>query len=544
MNRVELHTHTKYSEMDGLIDIRELLTFAAAEGMKAVAVTDHANNEVFPEAEKIVQEMKRDGKLPDDFKLIYGAEVYLVDDLTTVAINEKNQSIFSDAVIIDIETTGLSVESDSIIEIGAIKLSAGKKVDSFYTLVNPERQIPDDIVELTGINNEMIKGQPLLLEVVPKLLEFIGDSIIVAHNVEFDVNFISAGAKKVGLHMNNTSIDTLALSRFLMSNMKNYKLLSVAAGLDIEYENLDHAIDYAELNMKIYLKLIEQLKMAGVENWKQVNEQYIGNGNVIKNSPRNHATVLVKNQKGLENLSKIIEISNASYYKICPRVPMSLLEKYREGLLIGSACEAGMLYKGVVNGKSKDDCIKIAKFYDYLEIQPLSNNKFMCDSSAYDNVTNEEDLKQLNQKIVELGRITGIPVVATCDAHYLYEEDLIGRIVLRCYLGFEDSFEDYGLYVRSTEEMLNEFQYLGEEIAFNIVVENTNKIADMIESNLSVNDNIKQVNNSMEITEMDAEAILSKFEEICSIELGKKWHHRVIDMFSRLKGTIEEYSME
>lgn len=330
MKRVELHIHTKYSKMDGLIDIRELLNFAVSEGMKALALTDHENIDAFSEAEKIAKEMKEEGMMPRDFKIIYGAEVYLVDDLKPVAKNEKNQGISADIVIIDIETTGFSAEHDKIIEMSAIKVSAGKEVDSFSVLINPGIHIPEEIAELTGINDEMVKDKPLISEVLPEFLHFIGDSIIVGHNGEFDFNFISANAKKMEMDINNTLVDTVPLCRMLLPEQKRFRLESVADALGIEYADSGGTIEYVRLTMKVYLKLMEFLKSRGIQNWKQVNESYIGNPDAIKNSPSFHATILVKNQEGMSNLKKIVQASNEDFYKRRARVPKSFLNKHRD----------------------------------------------------------------------------------------------------------------------------------------------------------------------------------------------------------------------
>lgn len=315
MNRVELHTHTKFSKMDGLIDVRELLTFVASAGMKAIALTDHGNIDVFPEAERIAKEMKEEGIIPQDFKIIYGTEIYLVDDLIPVAKNEKNQKIDADIVIIDVETTGFSPEHDGITEISAIKLSEGREVGRFSALVNPERHISDEIAELTGINDEMVKDKPLISDILPELMNFIGDSIIGGHNVKFDFDFIAAKAKKIGLNINNTLVDTVPLCRWLLPELQRFKLEVVADELNIEYESSESTIEYACLAAKVYFELLRLMKEKGIETWKQANKAYIGNLDAIKNLPSYHATVLVKNQKGMDNLRRIVKVSNESFYK-------------------------------------------------------------------------------------------------------------------------------------------------------------------------------------------------------------------------------------
>lgn len=539
MKRAELHTHTKYSKMDGLIDIRELLTFAASEGMRAVALTDHENIDAFSEAEKIAKEMKEEGLLPQDFKIIYGAEVYLVDDLKPVAKNEKNQKIDADIVIIDIETTGFSAEHDKIIELSAIKVSDGTEVDSFSALINPGIHIPEEIAELTGINDEMVKDKPLISEVLPEFLHFIGDSIVVGHNGEFDFNFISANAKKIEMGINNTLVDTVPLCRLLLPEQKRFKLESVVDALEIEHADSDRTIEYVRLTMKVYLKLMELLKSRGIQSWKQVNESYIGNPDVIKNSPSYHATILVKNQEGMNNLKKIVQTSNDVFYERRARVPKSFFYKHRDGLLIGSACEAGMLHQSILNEKTDEEISEVAKYFDYLEIQPLSNNKFMCDSQYYDQVNSEEDLMELNKKIIEIGKATGIPVVATCDAHYLIESDYIARTVLYNYRRFSNVFDNNGLYVRTTEEMLNEFHYWGDETAFTVVVENTNQITDMIECDVNLEQS--EENEKDELSEMEAEEILIDFMDEYGMKLDNECQERVVKLLNGLKYVDEDY---
>lgn len=489
MKRIELHTHTKRSKMDGLIDIDELLAFAANEDIKAVAITDHGNIEGFQEASEKALEMKSVRTLPDDFKMIYGAEVYLVDDLTGVTSLENERTIFSEVVVLSIETTGFSLKNDSLIEIGAIKLSNEKEVGRFHTFVNPETQISCDVEALTGITNEMVAGQPTMQEVLPAFLEFVGDSLLVSHNVSFEKGFLKANLKKNGLQLTNMWIDTLALSRLLLPTLNKFKIHIVAKKLGIERSDIQGIEADVNLIAEIFRRFVLKLESMKIEKWKQANELCAGNPNVVKNSPSYHATILVQNQTGLENLQKIIHESNETYYQRRPRVPKSLLQKFREGLLIGSACEAGELYSGILMGCEENECSVIARFYDYLEIQPIANNLFMCASSYYGEVNNEDDLREINRKIVELGKKLELPVVATSDAHYLYKKDSVARSVLLHSMGYDASVDDYGLYVRTTEEMLKEFQYLGENTAYEVVVKNTNKIAEMISAEIVIQTN-------------------------------------------------------
>ena len=484
MNRVELHTHTTCSTDDGLIRIPDLLSFASQNGMKAVAITDHGSIGGFSEASQVVSEMKKQQRLPDDFKMIYGVEAYLVDDLTGVVMRENGQSISDDVVVIDIETTGFSAENDSIIEIGAIKLSDGQEVENFYALVKPENEIPQYIEELTGISNEMVQNQPSIEKILPQLIEFVGDCVVVGHNVKFDVSFLLINASRFGLTLEPTCVDTLPISRLLFPHAARFRLASVAEELGIEYDNLHRVVDDARLTAQIYLKLVDILKSRALNTWKEVNEKYIGNSNAVKRSLCYHATILAKDRNGLENLQHIVEVSEENYYYQRPRIPKSLLQKYREGLLVGSACEAGELYSAVIDDKSEAECIELAKFYDYIELQPISNNKFMCENERYRNIHNKDDLQRMNRLIIEIGNKLGKPVVATSDAHYLRKEDSVKRVNLLQELGFEDVSDCQGLHIRTTKEMLHDFEYLGEKEAHRIVVENTNKIADMISNDI------------------------------------------------------------
>lgn len=484
MKRIELHTHTNRSEMDGLIDIGELLTFAAHEDMRAVAITDHGNIDAFQKASDKMREMKNVGTLPSDFKMIYGAEVYLVDDLTGCTPSDNECSISSGAVVVSIETTGFSLKYDSIIEIGAIKLANGKEVDRFHTYVNPETQISSDVEALTDITNEMLDGQPTLQEVIPIFLEFIGNSLLVSHNVSFEMMFLKANFKKCGLQLQNMWIDTLTLSRILLPTLNKYKIHMVAKELGVERLDAQGIEGDVNLIAGIFNKFVLTLESMKIETWKQANELCAGNVGIIKNSPSYHATVLVQNQTGLENLEKIIQESNETYYQRRPRVPKSLFQKYREGLLIGTACEAGELYSTILMGSDEAECDAIAQFYDYLEIQPVANNLFMCANSYYNEVNSEDDLREINRKIVGIGKKLDLPVVATSDAHYLYKKDSIARTALLESMGYDALSDNYGLHMRTTEEMLEEFQYLGEDTAYEVVVKNTNKIAEMIFANI------------------------------------------------------------
>ena len=483
MQRVELHTHTKASQMDGLIDIKQLIEFANEAGMKAVAITDHGSIEAFPEAQDIIYRLKQERKISEDFKMIYGTEVYLVDDTTGAVINEKGQDIYSDVVVLDIETTGVSAEFDRIIEIAAVEicdLTVGKQ---FHVMINPNISIPDEITKLTGINNEMVRDKPTINEVLPQLLKFIGNKVVVAHDAAFDLGFVKKNAAELGWEINNTIVDTAALSR-LYAKRANLKKAAIALGINVV--DCDCLIDSVMLNARIYLELVQIMSDKGIEKLSQINAKFVGNPDIVKSSQAFHATVLVKEQKGLQNLYHIMAEADTTYYYLRPRVPRSVLSKYREGLLIGSACEIGEVYYALAEGNDMSNIEKIAEYYDYLEIQPVSNNKFMCNSSRYKGIDSVEDIQGLNKKVVELGDRLYIPVVATCDAHYLYKEHVIAWQDTKKRAGFVDFDIDNELYVRTTEEMLEEFQYLEKDKAYEIVVENSNRIADLIDIDIPV----------------------------------------------------------
>lgn len=480
MQRVELHTHTKKSRMDGVIDIRQLIEFANKVGMKAVAITDHGSVEAFPEAQDVINRLKQERKISEDFKMIYGTEVYLVDDIIGAVINDNGQDIYSDMVVLDVETTGCSAKFDHIIEIAAVEICNGIVGKQFHTMINPDVVIPYEITKLTGIDNEMVKDKPIINEVLPQLLEFIGNKVVVAHYAVFDMTFIKKNAAELGWEVNNTIVDTAALSRLYLSYIKRFKLKYVAKALGINVVDCNRSIDFAMLNARVYLELLQIMSDKGIEKLSQINGKFEGNPDIVKSSQTFHATVLVKEQKGLQNLYHVMSEADTAFYNRRPRVPKSILSKYREGLFIGSACESGEIYSALARDNNLSNIEELAKYYDYLEIQPVSNNKFMCGSSRYREIESVGDIQSLNKRVVELGEKLCIPVVATCDAHYLYKEDVIAWQDIRVQHGFIDFDTDYELYVRTTKEMLDEFQYLGKDKAYEIVVENTNKIADLI----------------------------------------------------------------
>lgn len=470
--RVELHMHTVMSEMDSVVDIEKIVKRANDWGHKAIAITDHGVVQAFTVA-------AHTRGLRDDFKIIYGVEGYFVNDLTDLVLRSKNQDIHSEYVVFDIETTGLSQKHNKIIEIGAVKVKDGEVIDRFSEFINPEVPIPYQIEQLTSINDEMVMNAPKIDVILPKFLEFCGDDIVVAHNAAFDTGFIKKFADDLGFPFTNTIIDTMTLSHVLMPELGKFTLDRLCKALNIKNEHHHRAIDDAEATAKIFLHFYDQLLEAGVHTLDDINAMGAASPDAIKKGKYYHGIILAKNEIGRVNLYRLISESHINYFARRPRMPMSLINKYREGLLIGSACEAGELYQAIVNDASDEDIVRILNFYDYLEIQPLGNNEFMLRDKSHP--CTMEDLKNYNRKIVELGETFHKPVVATCDVHFLNPEDSIYRAIIMASKGFEDASNQPPLYFRTTDEMLAEFEYLGSEKAKEVVITNTNLIADMIE---------------------------------------------------------------
>lgn len=475
--RVELHCHTKISEMDGVAETSDLIKRALEWGHNAIAITDHGGLQAFSEAHHEIEDIRRAGN--QDFKIIYGVEAYLVDDMDDIIMNSKNQKFSDTYVVFDLETTGLRADKCKIIEIGAVKIQNETIVDTFSTLINPKESISYKIETLTGINNSMVKGAPLIEEMLPKFLDFVGDAVLVAHNANFDVTFINNKAKEQGIKTNFTVADTLTLSRMLIPDMKKFKLDAVAKKLGVILENHHRAVDDSMCTAKIFLKLIDKLKNRNIFTLDGVNELAKENRvELIKKSPTYHGIILAKNETGRINLYTLVSKSNIDYFNGRPRVPKSEILKHREGLILGTACEAGELYQAVYSGANYEKIENIAKFYDYLEIQPNGNNAFLINSG---NIKSNEELCEINRKIVDLGERLGKPVVATCDVHFLNPEDEVYRRVIMSGKGFDDADNQAPLFFRTTEEMLQEFSYLGEEKAKEVVITNTNLISDMVE---------------------------------------------------------------
>ncbi|MGN0242961.1 MAG: PolC-type DNA polymerase III [Lachnospiraceae bacterium] len=471
--RVELHMHTVMSEMDSVVDIEKMIKRAKEWGHPAVAITDHGCLQAFPIANHCIEK-------DDPFKIIYGVEGYFIDDELNIVTNSKGQSFMDTFVVFDIETTGFRADRNKIIEIGAVKIQNGVISDSFSEFVNPKEPIPFQIEELTGISDAMVMDAPEITEILPKFFAFCADAVLVAHNAEFDIGFIAHNAKVQGLPFEPTYIDTVSLSRMLLPQLSRYKLNTIAKHLNISLENHHRAIDDAMATGEIFIKLLGMLEKKGITNLDECNEQSNMTPEMIKKLPYYHGIILVRNDVGRVNLNRLVSASHIDYFNRRPRMPKSLINQYRDGLILGSACEAGELYQALLREKSKEEIVKIINFYDYLEIQPLGNNRFMFrDEKSW--VNSDEDLIQLNKQIIELGEEFHKPVVATCDVHFLDPEDEQYRRFMMAGKGFKDADEQAPLYYRTTEEMLEEFSYLSPEKAREIVIENTNKIADMIE---------------------------------------------------------------
>ncbi|NLK40130.1 MAG: PolC-type DNA polymerase III [Clostridiales bacterium] len=467
--RVELHLHTCLSSMDALIRPKELVETASRFGHSAIAVTDHGNVQAFPE---LMLAAKGSG-----VKIIYGMEAYFVDDTARALYGETNTSFDDEFVIFDIETTGLSPLNNHITEIGAVKVKGGEVTDIYNTYVNPGVPIPQEITRLTGITDEMVADAPRICEVLPEFFDFIGDRVLVAHNAAFDTGFIRYAAEQCGLPFANAYLDTVALSRYVNPELSSHKLNVLADYFNLGSFNHHRASDDAEMLAKIFYCMVEKLRAEGIADTDSMLDAMSEKADPLKIRPY-HQIILVKNRQGLKNLYKLVSMSYLKYYRRNPRVPKTVLNEHREGLIIGSACEAGELFSAVLDGRSESDLLKIAKYYDYLEIQPISNNRFLIENGK---VADEEGLRNLNRKIVEIGRKANRPVVATCDAHFLNKEDEIARKILLDGMKYNDADRDINLYFRTTEEMLAEFSYLGEETAYEVVVKNTNLISDMIE---------------------------------------------------------------
>lgn len=473
VKRVELHCHTKMSDMDGVSEVKALVKRAKGWGMPALAVTDHGCVQSFPDASHALDR-------GDDFKVLYGVEGYLVDDMKELVEGGQDQTLADSYVVFDIETTGFSPEKNQIIEIGAVKVLNGQITETYSTFVNPDVPIPFEIEQLTGINDNMVLPAPRIETILPQFLQFCEGSVLVAHNAAFDVSFIAHNAELQGISFSPTVLDTVALARHLLPNLNRFRLDTVAKALHISLENHHRAVDDAKATAEIFVKFVEMLRERGVETLSQLNDMSAMSADMIKKLPTYHVIILAKNEIGRVNLYRLISWSHIDYFARRPRIPKSVLNQYREGLIIGSACEAGELFQALLRGAPQTDLIKIAKFYDFLEIQPLGNNGFML-RDPKSTVKSWDDIKTLNRRIIELGETLNKPVCATCDVHFLNPEDEVYRRIIMAGQGFSDSDEQAPLYLRTTEEMLKEFEYLGPDKAEEVVITNTRMIADMCE---------------------------------------------------------------
>ena len=471
--RVELHCHTKMSDMDGVSDVKDIIKRAKAWGHKAIAITDHGAVQAFTDAYHSVSP-------EDDFKVIYGVEAYLVDDLKEIVTNSKNQSLDDSYVVFDLETTGFSPNTCKIIEIGAVKVENGTITERFSEFVNPQVPIPFKIEELTGIRDDMVMGAGTIEEILPRFMEFCEGCVMIAHNAEFDMSFIRKNCMDLDIPCDHTVGDTVAMARILLPALHRFKLDTVAKALKISLENHHRAVDDAECTAHIFVKFIEMLKERHIETLNDLNSLGATSVDTVKKLPTHHAIILAQNEVGRINLYRLVSESHLTYYAKRPRIPKSLYLKYKEGLCIGSACEAGELYQAILNGRPQEEVARLVNFYDYLEIQPLGNNMFMLKSDKAP-VETIEELQEINRKICRLGEEFHKPVVATCDVHFLDPQDEVYRRIIMAGKGFKDSDDQAPLYLRTTEEMLAEFEYLGSEKAREVVITNPNKIAAMCE---------------------------------------------------------------
>jgi DNA polymerase-3 subunit alpha (Gram-positive type) len=476
IKRVELHCHTNMSDMDGIASVKTLIKRAMDWGHKAIAVTDHGVLQAFPEAMETAR-----GK---DIKILYGMEGYLIDDEVKIVRSSKGQTLDADFVVFDIETTGLNPKHDKIIEIAAVRIEGGQVAETFTALIDPHEPLSEKIKELTGIEDEHLTGQPGIEEILPRFLEFARGAVLVAHNAGFDTGFVREACSQHGYPYELTSVDTLGLSRLLLKDLKRHRLNMVAKHLGVKLENHHRALDDAAATAEIFIKLVARLREEGVTDLNGLT-RFASETMSHTMMDSHHIIILVKNLQGLKSLYELVTHSHMKTFYKKPRIPRSLLEDRREHLILGSACESGELFKALVENRSEEDVEKIARFYDFLEIQPLGNNQFMIEKGL---VQNQEALKAINKKIVDLGSRLGKIVAATCDVHFLDPEDEVYRRILMAGQGYGDAENQPPLFFRTTAEMLREFDYLGEDTAYQVVVEATNKIADQVESLLPIPD--------------------------------------------------------
>ena len=475
--RVELHMHTNMSTMDALTFPEFAIETAESWGWDAIAITDHGNAQAYP--------LIKDAAAKKHVKPLYGMEAYFVDDTARAAYGDAKVDFANDIMtVFDIETTGLSSISCKITEIGAVKIQGGEVIDVFNTFADPEGHIPEEITKLTGITDDMVKGAPSQREAVEAFLEFAGDTLLIAHNAGFDIGFVRKVCDDNRTPFKNSYLDTVSLSRYVNPELKKHTLDSVAEFYKLGDFNHHRASDDAEMLARIFFKMVDRLSTEGIRTLEEVNSSMAGTADPKRLKPY-HMIILVQNMVGLKNLYKLISSSYLEYFSRYPRIPKTMLDTMRDGLIIGSACEAGELYRAIIEGKSEAEIKEIASYYDYLEIQPICNNRFLVENGT---LKDDEAIKDINRRIVALGDELGKPVCATCDSHFLNKEDEIYRKILLKGQKFSDADRDVGLYLRTTDEMLEEFEYLGKEKAYEIVVTNTRKIADSIERILPIPD--------------------------------------------------------
>ncbi len=471
--RVELHMHTQMSQMDAVTSASELLKRAVSWGWKSIAITDHGVVQSFPDAHKFL------GKGNPDLKVLYGVEAYFVPDKDPSVFYAKEQSIDTEYCVLDLETTGISFRTEKITEVGIIKIKNGEVIDEFECFVNPEKPIPEKVVEVTHITDDMVKDAETIEKVIPKIIDFIGNSILVAHNADFDIGFLKHNFARYGYTLENTYIDTLRLAKVIFPDFKKYKLGIIADNLDIKVEVAHRALDDVKTLVAVFNIMLDKIKEKGGKIVNDIDILFGNEKDSYKKLPSYHAIILAKDYVGLKNLYKLVSFSHLHYFYKKPRILKSLFDKYREGLILGSACEAGELYQAIVKGKSDEEIESIANYYDYLEIQPIGNNDFLVRNNV---VPDHEALRDINRKIVALGEKLNKLVVATCDVHFIDPQDEIYRRILEAGQGYADADLQAPLYLRTTEEMLEEFLYLGEEKAREVVITNTNKISDMCDN--------------------------------------------------------------
>lgn len=518
LKRIELHAHTKMSSMDATCSAKDLINRAAQWGHEAIAITDHGIVQSFPDAYEAGKEA--------GVKVIYGVEAYLVDDVDNkIVINPKEATLDeSTYVVFDFETTGLDHKNDEIIEIGAVKLKGKKVVEEFSTLIKPQSLIPEKITQITGITNADVENSPSVNEVLPRFLEFCQQAILVAHNANFDYKFLSSWVNKLSLSFKATVIDTLSLSRAVILDTKNHKLKTLTEYYGIKLENHHRAVDDCKATAELFLKLLMECDKLGCASISSLTKIPV-EGN-IKNQKSYHCIILAKNNVGLKNLYKLISLSHIKYFYRQPKIPKSIIDNFRDGLIIGSACESGEIFQLFLENKTEQDIKDKAQFYDYLEVQPWQNNEFLLRKGL---VESEDELKEINKKIVALGEVLGKPVVATGDVHFLEERDAIYREILMTSKGFSDAQHQPPLHYKTTLEMLSDFDYLTPEQQLNVVIHNPKIVSDQIESIKPIPDDLftPKIDNSDEMMkqmceERSVELYGSPVPEVVQARLDKE----------------------